>query len=147
MWQTSGAHNRTIKDLINLNVRDTTKNCDLNIKLALRAYCSAIYALTEYKPYFPIYGRNMRLPLDVLYRLPERDQSRNEYAIIVRKMLDQAYDVARNHLKLAHKRQKDYNDGCISGKRVKQRESMWLHTPLLKKCIAFKFYEPWTEPY
>ena len=49
----------------------------------------------------------MRLPLDVKYRPPKRDQSRTDYAIEVRKTLDQAYEVARDHLQLAYKRQKD----------------------------------------
>ena len=39
------------------------------------AYRSAVQASTGYTPYFLLYGREMRLPLDVIYRLPERDQS------------------------------------------------------------------------
>ena len=71
------------------------------------AYRSAVQASTGYTSYFLLYGQEMRLPLDVIYRLPERDQSQTEYAIEVRTTLDQAYDVARDYLQLAHKRQKD----------------------------------------
>ena len=46
----------------------------------------------------------MRLPIDVIYRRFERDQFRTDYAIEVRKTLDKAYEVARDHLQLAHKR-------------------------------------------
>ena len=87
----------------------------------------------------------MRLTLDVIYRPPERDQSRTEYAIEVRKTLDQAYDVARDHLLLAHKSQKDYYDRRTRGKRFKQEESVWLHTPELEKGVATKFHKPWTK--
>ena len=55
-----------------------------------------------------------------MYHPPERDQSRTEYAIEVYKTLDQAYDVARDHLLLAQKRQKDYCDRRNRGKRFKQ---------------------------
>ena len=75
------------------------------------------------------------------------DQSRTEYAINVRKKLDQAYDVARDHLQLAHKRQKNYYDRRTRGKRFKQGESVWLHTPVLEKGVAPKFHEPWTRPF
>ena len=68
--------NRTIIDLLKLNVRDATNKWDLNIGLTFMAYRSAVQASTGYTPYFLLYGREMRLPLDVIYRPPERDQSR-----------------------------------------------------------------------
>ena len=71
------------------------------------AYRSAVQASTGYTPYFLLYGREMRLPLEVIYRPPERDQYRPDYAIEVRKTLDQAYEVTRDHLQLAYKRKKD----------------------------------------
>ena len=139
--------NRTIIDLLKLNVLDATNNWDLNIGLTLMAYRSAVQASTGYTPYFLLYGREMRLPLDVIYRPPERDQSRTEYAIEVRKTLDQAYNVARDKLQLAPKRQKDYYDRRTRGKRLKQGESVWLRTPVLEKGVAPKFQEPWTGPF
>ena len=139
--------NRTIIDLLKLNIRDPTNNWDMNIGLALMAYRSAVQTSTNYTPYFLLYGREMRLPLDVMYRPPERDQSRTEYAIEVRKTLDQAYEVTREHLKLAHKRQKDYYDRRTRGQRFKHGDSVWLHTPVLEKGVAPKFHEPWTGPF
>ena len=99
--------NRTIIDLLKLNVRDATNNWDLSIGLTLIAFRSAVQASTGYTPYFLVYGREMRLPLDVIYRPPECDQSRTDYVIEVRNTVDQAYEVALDHLQLAHKRQKD----------------------------------------
>ena len=63
------------------------------------------------------------------------------------KKLDQAYEVARDHLQLAHKRQKDYYDRRTRGKRFKHGESVWLHTSVLEKGVAPKFHEPWTGPF
>ena len=139
--------NRTIIALLNLNVRDATNDLNFNIGLMLMAYRSAVQALTDYTPYCILYGRKMRLPIDVIYRPPKRDQSRTDYAIEMRKTLDQVYEVARDHLQLAHKRQQDYYDRSTRGKRFKQRESVWLHTPVLKKGLAPKFHEPWTRPF
>ena len=139
--------NRMIIDLLNLNVRDATNNWDLNIGLTLMAYRSAVQASTGYTPFFLLNKREMRLALNVIYRLPERDQSRTEYAIEVCKTFDQAYDVARDYLQLAHKRQKDYYDCRTRGKRFNQGESVWLHTPVLEKGVSPKFHEPWTKPF
>ena len=66
----------------------------------------------------------MRRSLDVIYRSPERDQSQTENAIEVCNTLDQAYDVARDHLQLAHKRQKEYYDRRTCGKQYKQGDSV-----------------------
>ena len=83
----------------------------------------------------------MRYLLDVIYRPPERDQSRIEYAIKVRTILDQAYDVSRDHLQLAYKRQNNYYDRHTHVKHLKQGESMWLHTPVLDNGVAYKFHK------
>ena len=136
---------RTIIDLLKLNVCNATNNCDLNIEVTLMAYRSAVHASTGYTPYFLLYGREMRLLLDLIYPPPERDQSRTDYAIELSKTLDQEYEVARDQLQLAHKRQKDDYNRRTRGKRFIQGESVWLHTPVLEKGVAPKFHEPWTR--
>ena len=57
-----------------------------------------------------LFGREMRLPLDIMYRQPEASHSRFDYSNEVRKTLADAYERARERLHLAHKRQKDYYD-------------------------------------
>ena len=88
--------NRTIIDLLKLNFSDATNNWDLNSIQTFMAYWSAMQASNGYTPYFLLNRRKMRLPHDVINRLPERDQSRTDYAIEVRKTLDQAYEVGRD---------------------------------------------------
>ena len=139
--------NRTIIDLLKLKVCEATNNWDLNIGLTLFAYRSAVQSSTGLTPYLLLYWREMRLPIDVIYRPPERDQSRTNYAIEVRKTLDHAYEVACEHQQFALKRQKDYYGRRTRGKRFKQGKSVWLHTPILEKGVAYKFHEPWTRPY
>ena len=85
----------------------------------------AVQASTGNTPFFLLYGREMRLPLDVIYHPPERDQSRIDYAIEVRTILDKAYGVGRDQLQLAHKRQKNYYDRRSRGKRFKKGKSVW----------------------
>ena len=76
--------NRTLIDILKLNVRDATNSWDINIGRTLMAYRSAMRASTGYTPYFLLYGRKMCPILDVMYRLPEHYQSRTEYAFEVR---------------------------------------------------------------
>ena len=62
--------NRTIIELLKLNVANPTDNWDLELGLCLMAYRSAVQSSTGYTSYYLLYGKEMRLPLDIMYRPP-----------------------------------------------------------------------------
>ena len=94
-----------------------------------------------------LYGKEVRLPLDIIYRPPSQDLSRTQYAQDIRRALERAYDTARSKLQLSHERQEDYYDRQTRGERFKPGDSVWLWSPAVKKGIAPKFHEPWTGPF
>ena len=98
--------NRTIIDLLKLNVRNPTENWEMEIGLVLIVYRSAIHTSSNFTSYFMLYGREMRLPLDIMYRPPGRELLRAENGTNVHNTLEQAHDTAHNQLMLANKRQK-----------------------------------------
>ena len=122
--------NRTLIELLALNVANPTENWDLNLGLVLIAYRSAVQSSTGFTPYFMLFGREMRLPLDVMYRPPEAMYNRYEYPSEVRKTLTDAYERARERLQLAHKRQKDYYDRRMCGLRF----SAWKPRVAMESC-------------
>ena len=71
--------NRTLIELLALNVVNPTENWALNLGLVLIAYRSAVQSSTGFTPHFMLFGREMRLPLDIMYRLPEASHSRFDY--------------------------------------------------------------------
>ena len=139
--------NRTLIELLALNIGNPTENWDLNLGLVLIAYRSAVQSSTGFTPHFMLFGREMRLPLDVMYRPPEATYTRYDYPSEVRKTLTDAYERARERLHLAHKRQKDYYDRRMSGIRFSPGNLVWLWSPVVEKGVAPKFHEPWTGPY
>ena len=139
--------NRTLIELLALNVENPTENWDLNLGLVLMSYRSAVQSSTGHTPYFMLFGREMRLPLDIMYRPPEIEHTRSEYPNEVRKVLEHAYERARDRLHMAHERQKDYYDRRGHGSRFKVGDSVWLYSPVVGKGVAPKFHEPWTGPY
>ena len=94
-----------------------------------------------------LFGREMRLPLDVMYRPPEASLTRFDYPNEVRKTLVDASERAREILHLAHKRQQNYYDRRMSGIRFAFGDLVWLWSPVVEKNVVPKFHEPWTEPY
>ena len=74
----------------------------------------------------------MHLHFDVMYFPHTRDQSRTEYAIKMRNMLDQSYEVAHDDLQIVHKRTKYYYNRRTCNSRFKLKESVYLNKQVLK---------------
>ena len=139
--------NRTIIKLLVLNTANPTDTWDLNLGLALMAYRSAVQTSTGFTTHFLMYGREMRLPIDIVYRSPNQNVSRSQYAQEVRNTLQTAYSAAHVKLLVAHKRQKDYYDRRTQGTRYSVGDSVWHWSPVPKKSVAQKFHEPWAGPF
>lgn len=67
--------NCVINKLLSLNVRNPTENWDLNLRVTLIAYRSAFQSSTGYTPYYLLLGREMQLPIDVMYNTTNAEQS------------------------------------------------------------------------
>ena len=107
------------------------------------AYRSAVQSSTGYTSYYLLYGQEMRLPLDIMYRPPGIEQNRTEYVREQRTSLQDAYVTVRENLQSAHQRQKDYYDRLTHGERFKPGEFVWLWSPVIPRGVAPKFYETW----
>ena len=72
--------NRTIIEHLVLNTANPADTWDLNLGLALMAYRSEVQTSTGFTPHFLMYGREMRLPIDIMYRSPNQEVTRSQYA-------------------------------------------------------------------
>ena len=66
------------------------------------------------------------MPLDIIYRPPDKGQSHQAFVAEIWEQLHRAYDTTRDRLHLAHQRQKDYYNGPTHGERFKVGDSVWL---------------------
>ena len=81
----------------------------------------------------------MRLPLDIIYRIPLTKKSRSEYANDVRYTLEQAYETLRDKLYPAHERRKDYYDRHRYCSLYQSGDSVWLWNLAPHKNFAKSF--------
>ena len=119
----------------------------MDLGLTLMAYCSAFQSSTDVTPYFLLYGKEMSVPLDIIYRHPSLNLSRTYYAQEVCRVLKRAFVTANRKRQLSHERQKDHYDRQSRRKRLKPGDSVRLWSPAVKNGIAPKFHEPWTGQY
>ena len=63
---------------------------------------------------------------------PHQPQAASEYARNLRSTLEEVHERAREHLKTAQRRQKEYYDCRIAGDEIKVGDHVYLHVPVIK---------------
>lgn len=104
--------NRTLLSMLR-NLTDEAKS-DWKSSLAkvVHAYNCTRSEATGYAPYYLLYGRNPRLPVDIMFGLTPSDQStsHSEYASKWRKRMQEAYKLASETTQREQKRAKKHHD-------------------------------------
>ena len=107
-----------------------------------------MHPTTGYTPFYLMFGRQARMPIDILYRTPTPQvSSPAEYAGRLRQDLELAYHRVR--VKLGHKlcRQKDLYDRKVHGRPYECGELVWLYSPVVPRGQSKKLRHPWTGPF
>jgi hypothetical protein len=93
-------------------------------------------------------GREMTLPIDVLYGSPDQGESEvHEYTTELKLRLDNAYRDARKQIESQHKRQKRVYDQRHHGRPFEAGDFAWVYNPRYKKGLATKLSCNWSGPY
>jgi len=115
-----GTMHSMLAKLISENQRDW----DQKLPAVAFAYRTSVQESTKFTPYYLMFGREARIPADLVYGSPPADETPATLAESVQKQqvaLRQAYELTRQHLGLAARRRKrdydlrtrttDYSDG------------------------------------
>ena len=113
--QSDGASERSIRTVNNVLakvVAEDQRNWDLYVSSSCFAYNTAVHSSTGYSPSFLEFGRELRLPNDLVDSNEEdkHDVSHTEYAQQLKTRLTKAFKTAKNVLHTAHKTQKHFYD-------------------------------------
>ena len=111
------------------------------------AYNTSVQPTTGYTPFFLMFGRQARLPLDIMYGPPEPVFDCNKYAAKMRTELQVAYDRVHKNMPEQLRREKELYDKKIHGKPFEEDDLVWLHSPVVKHGRSRKLHLPWSGPY
>ena len=117
----------------------------------LRAVCVAhntsIQPTTSYSPFFLMFGRKARLPIDIMYCTGQADNfSVDKFVNDVSVVLENAYQHVCNTMGFKQDHQKELYDHKWHGE-IYQTDLVWLHSPVVPRGVSQKLHRPWTGPY
>ena len=105
--------NRTLEAMLSNFVQENQRNWDQLLPLMAMAYRSAIHASTGCTPNELMFGRDVRLPVDLMFGsppVPVTPPDSTDFAWNLREQVRKTHQLARNNLDIASRRQKRLYD-------------------------------------
>ncbi|GFV96335.1 retrovirus-related Pol polyprotein from transposon 412 [Trichonephila clavipes] len=113
--------NRTILNNLSLMVSKNQQDWDQKVPLFLLAYRSAVHETTGYSPSQMLFGRDLRLPCDLLFgRPPDTPSSPEEYVQNLQARFEDAHNLARERINLRTEKMKTRYDTKATGHQFKE---------------------------
>ena len=140
--------NRTLLDMLATTVRKHPKEWETHLQKLCMAYNTSVHSSTGFTPFYLMFGRQAKLPIDVAYGnpTPESD-SVSQYAATMKDSLEQAYRRVREQSGNSAKRQKELYDQKVHGKAFEVGDLVWLHSPAVPRGQSRKLHCPWVGPF
>ena len=140
--------NRTILAMLATVTDEQGEDWESHLAKVCFAYNTSEHVSTGYSPFYMMYGRKAKIPLDIIYGNPNTPPvTPLEYVSTLRQSLEQSYQLARKHSLGAACRQKEHYDKKVHGEPYEKGDLVWLFTPVVGKHKAKKLHCPWTGPY
>ena len=139
--------NRTLLSMLAICVKDHPFKWEDYLRKVCMAYNTTVQPSTGHTPFFLMFGRQARMPIDLMFASPESSTPVSEYASNLQSQLRESFQQAREKINQSHSRQKEFYDRRVHGAPFTVGEYVWLHTPVVKTGQSRKFHKPWSGPY
>ena len=140
--------NRTLVSILvtMLEPEKHQKDWDKYLPMVTSAYRSTVHETTKETPNMMMFGREVTLPIDVMYKEPKDDEDK-DYTQELRERLDRTYERVREQGQTELRRQKRNYDKRSHGKLYEVGNFVWLRNNTRKKGLNPKLFSKWTGPY
>ena len=141
--------NRTLLTQLALFTSETPQDWDEHLPFILMAYRTAQHATTRCTPALLMFGREMRVPTDLLMGPSPGEPgepSVESYATKLKASMEKAHEFARRQIGLASAHMKTRYDARAHTPRFRPGDLVWLYWPRRRKGVCPKLTSPWKGP-
>ena len=140
--------NRTINRYLSKVVSDHQRDWDRHLHLFLMAYRSAVHETTGQTPANILFGRELRLPCDLVFgSKPGEDLAGEDYVTCLRKRMDGIHERVRSNIQDASDKMKDHYDIRAEKGGYQPGDLVWLYNPQKRRGLSPKLQRNWEGPY
>ncbi|KMQ82837.1 integrase core domain protein [Lasius niger] len=140
--------NRTILNHLSLFVSQNQQDWDQKLQLFLLAYRSAVQESTGFTPSLMLFGRELRLPCDLLFgRPPDTPSSVEDYVDNLRERLEDVHAIARERIRISSEKMKTRYDVKATKREFQEGDRVWFWNPKRRKGLSPKLQTSWEGPY
>ncbi|GFU93297.1 retrovirus-related Pol polyprotein from transposon 412 [Trichonephila clavipes] len=140
--------NRTILNSLSLLVSSNQQDWDKKLPFFLLAYRSAVHETTGYSPSEMLFGRDFRLPADLLFSQPsDAPLVPEEYIEKLQGRMEEMHHLARERIGMASEKMKTRYDARATGHDFHEGDKVWLWNPKRRKGLSPKLQTNWEGPY
>ena len=139
----------TLKAMIRAYIQPNQKNWDEHLELFQLAYNTAEQATTGYSPFYLMYGRNAKMPIDFLNQQPNTNFIANqlEYIQNIEHRLNQAYTRVSENTNFKMNKHKLRHDRRVRPERFEIGEFVWVTIEAVKPGVNKAIFPRWKGPY
>ena len=139
-------------DMLSHFVRKDAKNWDDYVPYAVMAYRAMPHCSTKYSPYYLVFGRDMRLPIEDDWRpnvSGEKlgDDEYESHVKLLAEQLREANAAAGQQPKLSHEVAKRYYDRQTKLDQFSKGDLVYIYDPTYKRSQAKKFSYQYKGPF
>ena len=141
--------NRTLLNMLAKCVDEDQTNWSVNLAYVLMAYRSSVHESTGFTPHYLVFGHEISLPLDLMYRPPPGTipVDVDDWVSQKEEAFRQAYELVRRNATTQQRRRNNLYNKRVHGHTYKEGEYVLLHYPAFPVGKSPKFSSPWRGPY
>jgi len=122
----------TMHSMLAKLVSDNQRDWDQKLPAVAFAYRTSVQEATQFTPYFLMYGREARIPADLIYGPPPAEEASvtiDEFVEKQRTTLREAYELTREHLRSNARRRKRHYDLRTRPQEYSIGSWVWVYVP------------------
>ena len=141
--------NRTLLNMLAKCIDEDQTNWSVKLPYVLMAYRSSVHESTGFTPHYLVFGHEVSLPLDLMYRPPPSTTPIDVHDWVSQKQeaFRQAYELVRRNSTVQQRRRNNLYNKRVHGPTYKEGKHVLLHYPVVQPGRSPKLSSPWRGPY